>query len=312
MAPPDIASTLFNHEEFSIIADSNEFLRECELLGFATANIAQLEAFPKNSIVFSFSNEAAKMTFEIAKKTERKKIIFCATQVFEPSLAAALYSLELLMDSDFQQSLCSQRDVLNMLNSYQTFSLSGNDSNAEVSILPHAQPYALLGEDVTENFVQSVAEFFEVHYAHMNPLEPCPFIFSGTLNISGILTVLRKPNPELPAGLKTSLKWLSDRISNEEASLTIKENNITSLKINNEEHIKLLDLAAGKRGLKLTEFAIGVNESISNKIDYKINSQMNEGISGIHLAIGDGSSGYHIDFLSPSVSVHPIHSFACA
>ncbi|WP_259697597.1 hypothetical protein [Pseudomonas fluorescens] len=72
MAPPDIASTLFNHEEFSIIADSNEFLRECELLGFATANIAQLEVFPKNSIVFSFSNEAAKMTFEIAKKQSEK------------------------------------------------------------------------------------------------------------------------------------------------------------------------------------------------------------------------------------------------
>lgn len=312
MSPPNIAPTLFNHEEFSIIADSNEFLKECELLGFMTANIAQLEEFPKNSIVFSFSNEAAKMTFEIAGRTERKKIIFCATQVFEPSLAAALYSLELLMNSDFQQSLFSQRVVLNMLNSNQTFSLSGNESNATVSILPHAQPYALLDEDVTDNFVQSVAEFFEVHYAHMNPLEPCPFIFSGTLRISGILTVLRKPNPELPAGLKTSLKWLSDRISNEEAWLTVKENNITSFKINNEEHIKLLDLAAGKRGLKLTEFAIGVNESISKKIDYKINSQMNEGISGIHLAIGDGSSGYHIDFLSPSVNAHPIHSLACA
>ncbi|MCF4995609.1 hypothetical protein GIW70_02645 [Pseudomonas syringae] len=312
MSSPNIASTLFNNEEFSIIADSNEFLRECELLGFTTANIAQLEAFPKNSIVFSFSNEAAKMTFEIAKKTARKKIIFCATQVFEPSLVAALYSLKLLLNSDFQQSLCSQRAVLNMLNSYQTFSLSGNESNATVSILPHAKAYALLGEDVTGNFVQSVAEFFEVHYAHMNPFEPCPFIFSGTLNISGILTVLRKSNPELPSGLKISLKRLSDQISNEKASLTIKENNITSLKINNEEHVKLLDLAAGKRGLKLTEFAIGVNESISNKIDYTINSQMNEGISGIHLAIGDGSSGYHIDFLSPSVSIHPTHSLACA
>ena len=70
---------------------------------------------------------------------------------------------------------------------------------------------------------------------------------------------------------------------------------------------KLLDLAAGSRGLKLTEFAIGVNEAITPSIDYKINSQMNEGISGVHLAIGDGSSRYHIDFLSPAVSVSPIH-----
>lgn len=173
--------------------------------------------------------------------------------------------------------------------------------------LPHAKPYALLAEDIEHDFVQSVAEFFEVHYAHMYPHESCPLSFSGTLKIAGILTVLRKPNPTLPEGLKTSLKWLSDRISEEGAFLSVEDNIITSLKVKNEEHIKLLDLAAGSRGLKLTEFAIGVNEAIASSIDYKINSQMNEGISGVHLAIGDGSSGYHIDFLSPAVGVSPIH-----
>lgn len=217
------------------------------------------------------------------------------------------YSLELLLSSNFEHALCTQRSVLNMLNSNESFFLSGNDADARVTIFPHAQPYALLAEDIEHDFVQSVAEFFEVHYAHMNPQESCPFSFSGTLKIAGILTVLRKPNPTLPEGLKISLKWLSDRVSEAGAFLSVEDNIITSLKVNNEEHIKLLDLAAGSRGLKLTEFAIGVNEAIAPSIDYKINSQMNEGISGVHLAIGDGSSGYHIDFLSPAVSVSPIH-----
>ena len=307
MSPTNMVSTLFGHEELSIISDSEDFLRECTFLGFNTANISKLEKLPKNSIVFSFSNNAAKTTFELAKNTENKKSVFCATQVFEPTVAAALYSLKLLLSSNFEHALCTQRSVLNMLNSHETFFLSGNDADAQVSIPPHAQPYALLAEDVSHDFVQSVAEFFEVHYAHMNPEEPCPFSVTGTLKIEGILTVLRKPNPTLPAGLKTSLRWLSDRISEEGALLSIKENTITSLKIKNEEHIKLLDLASGSRGLKLTEFAIGVNEAIASNIDYKINSQMNEGISGVHLAIGDGSSGYHIDFLSPFVNVSPIH-----
>jgi hypothetical protein len=140
----------------------------------------------------------------------------------------------------------------------------------------------------------------------MNPKDPCPFSFTGTLNIAGILTVLRKANPTLPEGLKTSLQWLSDRVSGEGALLSIKDNTIHSLKIKNEEHVKLIELAAGSRGLKLTKFAIGVNECIAANNDYTINSHMNEGISGVHLAIGDGSSGYHIDFLSPSVSVTPL------
>ena len=307
MPTSKMISTLFGQEELSIISDSEDFLRECAHLGFNTENISEIEKLPKNSIIFSFSNDAAKLTFDIAKNTKNKKSVFCATQVFEPSLASALYSLKLLLSSNFEHALCTQRSVLNMLNSNESFFLSGNDADARVTIFPHAQPYALLAEDIEHDFVQSVAEFFEVHYAHMNPQEPCPFSFSGTLKIAGILTVLRKPNPTLPEGLKTSLKWLSDRISEDGAFLSVEDNIITSLKVKNEEHIKLLDLAAGSRGLKLTEFAIGVNEAIAPSIDYKINSQMNEGISGVHLAIGDGSSGYHIDFLSPAVSVSPIH-----
>ncbi|OOL36557.1 hypothetical protein ACK3BE_09985 [Pseudomonas mandelii] len=305
MSPSNMISTLFDREKPSIIADSEDFLRECALLGFSTANITELQKLPKNSIVFSFSNDAAKKTFELAKNTESKKSVFCATQVFEPTTAIALYSLNLLLSSNFERALHTQRSVLNMLNSNEKFFLSGNDADAQVSISPHAQPYALLAEDVSGDFVQSVAEFFEVHYAHMDPQELCPFSFSGTLKIAGILTVLRKPNPKLPEGLKTPLKWLSDQISKDGALLSIEDNTITSLQVNNEEHVKLLDLAAGSRGLKLTEFAIGVNEAIASNIDYRINSQMNEGISGIHLAIGDGSSGYHIDFLSPAVSVYP-------
>lgn len=307
MSSANMISTLFGNEKISIIADSREFLGDCAHLGFDTAHVSELESLPKNSIIFSFSNDAAKMTFELAKKTKHKKSIFCATQVFEPSVANALYSLKLLLSSNFEHALSTQRLVLNMLNSNESFFLSGNEADAQVALLPHAQPYALLTEDVSDNFVQSVAEFFEVHYAHMNPQEPCPFSFSGTLKIEGILTVLRKYNSTLPEGLNISLKWLSDRISQHSATLVVQDNIITSLKTNNEEHITLLKLATGARGLRLTEFAIGVNDAIAPNIDYKINSQMNEGISGVHVAIGDGSSGYHIDFLSPSVTVRPVH-----
>nr|WP_180206255.1 hypothetical protein [Pseudomonas sp. SbOxS1]NYU06479.1 hypothetical protein [Pseudomonas sp. SbOxS1] len=307
MSHSTMIKTLFGQEEPSIVSDSKTFLQECTKLGFKTANLSEIDRLPKCSIIFSFTNTAAKLTFEIAKNTQSKKSIFCATQVFEPSLESALYSLQLLLKSDFEQALSKQRSVLNMLNSHESFLLTGNDSDASVTIFPHAQAYALIAEDIESDFVQSVAEFFEVHYAHMNPQDPCPFSFSGTLKISGILTVLRKPIPTLPEGLKTSLARLSNRIHEEGAILSVTGNTITSLKISDEEHVKLLDLAAGSRGVKLTEFAIGVNEAISTSIDYKINSQLNEGISGVHVAIGDGSSGYHIDFLSPDVNISPTH-----
>lgn len=298
--------TLFGSEDFSILADSERFLDTCSVLGLKTANLAEIETLPRNSIIFSFSNIAAKRTLEIAQATPTKKSIFCAAQVFEPSLSCASYSLNLLLNSDFQKALQRQRATLSMLNSYESFLVAGSRTIGQLTLLPKANPYALIEEDIDNNFIHSVAEFFEVHYAHMNPKTPCPFAFSGALSISGVLMVLRKPNPTLPDDIKNRLQQLSDSIAKTGGLLTVTENQVTSLRIGNEEQLEVLIAAAGTRGLALTEFAIGVNDEIASLIDYRVNSQLNEGICGVHVAIGDGSSGYHIDFLSPAVSVTPM------
>jgi len=298
--------TLFGEEKFWVIADSQEFLDECSHQGLNTAHIHELSTLPRNSIIFSFSDNAARLTLEIAKATPVKKSVFCAAQVFDPSFSSANYGLRLLLNSDFRRALERQRFFLNMLNSHDSFLLSGEDTFGKVTLNRQAEPYALIEEDISENFIHSAAEFFEVHYAHMNIHERCPFCLNGKLKISGILTVLRKANPQLPKNIRARLALLSDSLAKAGGFLTVVENKVTSLQADNEEHIETLKLAAGARGLGLTEFAIGVNEEIAACIDYKVNSQMNEGINGVHLAIGDGSSGFHIDFLSPDVNVTPV------
>lgn len=298
--------TLFGEEEFWIVADSQDFLDECEHQGLNTAYLHKLSTLPRNSVVFSFSNDAAKLTLEIAKATPVKKSVFCAAQVFDPSFSSACYSLQLLLNSDFKEALKRQRAVLNMLNSNSSLSFSGSDTHGNVTLSRQAKPYALIAEDVSENFIHSAAEFFEVHYAHMNTHTPCPFCVNGKIKISGILTVLRKPNPHLPKNIRARLEQLSDTIAKMGGLLTVAGNRVTSFQTEDGEHIETLKSAAGVRGLELTEFAVGVNDEIVPFLDYKVNSQMNEGVRGIHLAIGDGSSGFHIDFLSPAVVVTPV------
>ncbi len=87
--------------------------------------------------------------------------------------------------------------------------------------------------------------------------------------------------------------------------LRIEHNRVRSFKVAGEEYLALLDQAAGQRGLYLSEFAIGVNDAIGPNINYSHNSPMNEGIKGVHVALGDGVNGYHIDFLCPGIDVLP-------
>ena len=295
----------FNFTDMRIISDSIAFLHQCKADGFTTQALNQIESLPEQSLIFSFCNEAARRTFEIAKLTPAKQSIFCAVHVFEASVQSARYGLDLILKSDFLCALQKQRTVLEKLDKHRHFNLHGDCSEASVMISEHTTPYAMIEEDITKNFIHSVAEFFEVHYAHMNASVPCPFQVNGYLSVSGILTVLRKPPTSTDIALKIALEKLTHNVAQHTALLTVGNNILTSFRINDTEHKELLNCAAGVRGLKLTEFAVGVNKAIAPFIDYRINAQMNEGISGVHVALGDGSSGYHIDFLSPGVAFRP-------
>ncbi len=50
---------------------------------------------------------------------------------------------------------------------------------------------------------------------------------------------------------------------------------------------------------RLAELAFGTNVGIAQSIDWSYNSQFNEGIGGMHIALGDGRTGFHIDFICP-------------
>lgn len=292
---PDLA-------DFEILSDSIPFLERCAQRGLHTKDIARAQRLARNSIVFSFSDGAAKKTFELAKLTVRKRCIFFPLHVFEASIDNASYSLECFLKSDITRSLPEQRKALELVNSKSPLTLVGHGTQSTVTISNDAVPYAILEEDVQGDFVHSVAEFFEVHFAHLKQQDPCPFLVSGEFLVFGMLAVLRRAD-SVPIGIKALLNTLRGEVASKQALLKVSNNVVRSFKVDGRDYIDLIQRAAGPRGANLTEFAIGVNRAVTPLVDFSINSQMNEGVSGVHVAVGDGTTGYHIDFLCPGVIV---------
>ncbi|MGP5567823.1 hypothetical protein ACTXN8_10615, partial [Pseudomonas helleri] len=56
-----------------VISDNDDFLRECTAVGFNTQSLSQIEHLPACSVVFSFCNDAARKTFDIAKHASSKQ-----------------------------------------------------------------------------------------------------------------------------------------------------------------------------------------------------------------------------------------------
>ncbi|KPA94492.1 MULTISPECIES: hypothetical protein [Pseudomonas] len=292
-------------EKAVIVADSEMFVRGLRELGLEASLLGSLERLPAQSLAFSFSRQGARQLYQRAARTAHKQTLLCPLHAFDTGLENALYSLMLLLRCDFADCLRRQQHYLTLLNGLRRLHLTSANSRAEVWLNGNCAPYALTRNEIGESFVLSVTELFEVHYAHMRP--DCPDIFqvSGVLHVSGLLLSRSSRARPLPDGLVDDMRRLAAQVAHHDAWLRIEHNQVRSFVVAGEEYLQLLSQAAGHRGLYLSEFAIGVNDAIGPNINYLRNSPINEGILGVHVALGDGLNGYHIDFLSPGIEVLP-------
>jgi hypothetical protein len=64
---------------------------------------------------------------------------------------------------------------------------------------------------------------------------------------------------------------------------------------------EVANLAGERLGPRLTEFSFGLNSSLKD-VDWTVNSPLNEGALGVHVGLGDGYSGLHLDFVIASAT----------
>ena len=87
-------------------------------------------------------------------------------------------------------------------------------------------------------------------------------------------------------------------------TIEVSNGTVTKIEIGGTDFTDEMSRLAGKtRGLLVTEFAFGTNHLSDALLSWDVNSPLNEGIRGIHLAIGDGDTGIHFDFVCPEAAV---------
>jgi hypothetical protein len=226
--------SLFSTDDVVVVGDNSEFLKAVCERGINCADIRNMDHFPSNAVSVSFSDDAARRTFVLASQNPKTKMIFCAAHVFDDSLESAIYSLDLMRKSDFHSALANQKDVISFLESTQHIQLSGNGADCTVVLDGKTKPFALR-KDIASPYVASVAEFFEVHFAHIKKNEPCPFHLSGELKIAGALSVLRPTGKDPYTGSRGDVsRFLKDIAGADTVKLEAANNEIVSSKLTTE------------------------------------------------------------------------------
>lgn len=98
-----------------VVTDSVELIEKLEKRQREAISLWELESLPDKSIVLTFSKEASRRTFEIARHEGLGRSVFCALHVFEASIEHAEYLLDRIANSDFDLAVSRQEPLLAFL-----------------------------------------------------------------------------------------------------------------------------------------------------------------------------------------------------
>ncbi|MDB6143577.1 MAG: hypothetical protein JWP80_2621 [Pseudomonas sp.] len=298
----------FRSPNLCLLTDSQDLARHARTHGIDARLIDELDTLPTNSVCITLSRAGTDSLLRLAARCSSGRAIYTQAHAFDPSLDSVVYGLDLICASDYRQAMGNQEKLLELLDDHNRLQLTGLGTDGKLNVSEGVAPYAMIDEDVQaagSHFIFPLAELLEVHYTHMNPDESRPFTLNGDFKVAGLLSARGYHDPSIPPRLIQSLTDLAGNVATHGATAMIEDSQLRSFMVDGQDYCAVLNEATGPRGLQLTECAFGVNTSITDRIDYRVNSQLNEGIEGMHVAVGDGRSGYHIDLLMPGVVARP-------
>lgn len=226
---------------------------------------------------------------------------------FDARPDAAVYSVDLLLRSDFSKAVANNRLVMTKLlaakkgmefhadGTHLSFTLEDDvyvNSRTRVALEPaeHASIGAYFEVELGANWVEQEETF------HVN----------GEMRIQGALASHHREMPqELSGKVARADELLADLRTKLPLTVRIEDSRVVPGAFGDLDPL-MRELTNPMYDGLLTELAFGTNTSVNPHVDWSFNSQFNEGMGGIHIALGDGLSGVHFDFICPDGELTPV------
>lgn len=229
---------------------------------------------------------------------------------FDSSMEAMVYTMELLAQSKFEAAAqLNERWLRLLLERRDPLILRGKgcDLVCEVEedvyvMRPKTQAMLTPGE------WESLGAYFEVGMVPQPEDFRPAFAVNGTLSVPGVAVAHHRQMHDNLLPLATRAWELFQDLHRQgqfPLQISIENSRVKHIFAGEKDLADELDYLSNKRReLVLTEMAFSTNEGmVPENIDWTKNAQLNEGAVGIHVGIGDGLTGAHIDLICPGVEL---------
>ena len=242
---------------------------------------------------------------------QHSRMLIVPLVAFDPDFEAAKYTLEMMARSNFTEAVQQNQKWLNLLQSTgETLVFRGGGTEISCSLKEHIQlMYPRTRVELAAGEWEAIGPFFEVAMIPDNEDIFHPgYLINGVLEADGIAIAHHRHMPEQFVPFHAQAWNLFQRLRKEgkfPVRLEVQDSRVTRIVAKDEDITAQVRQFSGESlELILVEMALANNPSLTpEEILWEHNTVMNEGLRGIHVAVGDGVIGAHIDFICQGVEV---------
>jgi hypothetical protein len=305
---------LFPAGDIYLVSDDKNLERAAGRYGLRGVALADAAKLPDGASVVLFLRHEL-VSVEARRLFEDSRVLFVPVASFDPGLQAALYTQRLTMLTDFAAALNLSKYWVNGLSNEQgqlffdgsedhgethlTCKLDG-ELNTDVWLKPTIEPGEWVG----------VGTLCEVSLTPPSLTDWGGYTIDGSAVASGVLVAEDARHPqELDYRFAAARRLQRELTTRGPVTLRFEEGILCLVEAGGEDFTAaVLEATNPDYGLHTIELGIGTNLGVLPHVDWRMNSQLNEGAGTVHLGFGEGITGAHIDFVVAECA----HSFDAA
>lgn len=303
----DMLRSMFPVGDIFAVSDDGELGHAAEEYGLIFVGLDETEKVPEGANVVVLLRRNL-ISVQIRKLFRKHRALVVPVASFDTGSEAALYTLRMLLLTDYATAAGLAREWTKKIsNNLGSLVFRADGTNLVCSLADHLKIDAWLSPEIQVGQWASIGAYCELSLTAPSTRNwTGSFVLDGTFVASGALVARDARYDEAGDARIRAAMELRDELAEYPAiTVELEKGTAVSITADGKDFTEAVRQATNPEyNLHALELGIGTNLALLPHVDWRFNSQLNEGAGCVHIGFGEGMTGAHMDFIVAEGSHH--------
>lgn len=291
---------LFPNGDFQVVADDQELVDYAIELGLPAIHLDDASSLLEGAGTAIFLRNSL-VTRAIRRTFRKARSFVVPISSFDPDIEVAKYTMRLVLLTDYEKACAYNRYwAKNIAEQAGDLVFHSDDMHLACTLSDNLSANAWLDPVIDPGKWVSVGSYTEFSITAPSSKDWIgAFELNGTLVAQGALVAQdSRANETGVARIRKALPLRDELVANAPITVELRKGQAVSIRAGGRDFTAAVrEVTNPVHELHTLELGLGTNMHLLPHVDWRHNSQLNEGAGAVHLGFGEGMTGAHMDFV---------------